>query len=149
MECTIPLRLVLSTIKGKVMKIDYEYVKEILDVFLNSDTPTIDCDSFLVLRKGDDSKLIFHLKLLQDKNLIVGAIESGEMGITLRMNNIYYFSSILPWRLTADGHDFAYAITKPSILNVVQEKFKSGGLSVVIDVVKKIVEKQAEKLIGD
>ena len=65
------------------------------------------------------------------------------------MDNIYSFFSILPWRLTADGHDFASAITKPSVLQVVQEKFKSDGLAIVIDVVKKIVEKQAEKLIGD
>jgi hypothetical protein len=68
---------------------------------------------------------------------------------TLGINGIHgeYYISVVPWRLTADGHDFASAITKPSVLIAIKNKFKTEGIGAVIEIAKKIAVKQAEKLL--
>lgn len=129
------------------MQINYDYLKDILDVFLTRELPTADWDSFASLRKTDENKFIFHIEILVDKGLIEGALRGKSIGISRTLEG-KYTASIIPWRLTADGHDFAAAITKPSVLATIKEKFKTEGLSVVIDIAKKIAEKRAEKLLG-
>ena len=39
-------------------------------------------------------------------------------------------------------------MAKPTVFAVIKEKFKEDGLSVVIDIAKKLANKQAEKLLG-
>ena len=129
------------------MRIDYDYLKDILDVFLTCELPTVDWSSFTSLRKTDEHKFVFHIEILVDKGLIEGALKDRSIGISRTFDD--YAVSVIPWRLTADGHDFAVSITKPSVLATIKEKFKSEGLSVVIDIAKKIAEKQAEKLLGE
>lgn len=129
------------------MRIDYDYLKDIFNVFLTCELPTVDWDSFTSLRNGDDDKFVFHIEILVDKALIEGDLSDGSIGITRTFTGNYSVS-IVPWRLTANGHDFAASITKPSVLATIKEKFKSEGISVVIDVAKKVAEKQAEKLLG-
>ncbi|MCL1079878.1 hypothetical protein L2734_17210 [Parashewanella spongiae] len=53
------------------------------------------------------------------------------------------------WRITSEGYDFALALNKPSVLSVIKEKFQKEGLSAVIDISKKIVIKQANKLLEE
>ncbi|WP_323915636.1 hypothetical protein, partial [Aeromonas caviae] len=60
-----------------------------------------------------------------------------------------YGVCIIPWRLTANGHDFASSLTKPGVLTTIKEKFKTEGLSVVIDIAKSMASKQAEKLLDE
>lgn len=129
------------------MQIDYEYLKELLDVFLKSEEPTVNWKSFESLRNGDKNKLVFHIKILEDKKLIEGALREKSLGIIKDFNSSKYIISVVPWRLTADGHDFAVSLNKPTVLTTIKEKFQTEGLSVVIDVVKTIVSKQAEKLL--
>ncbi|GAA0819429.1 DUF2513 domain-containing protein [Colwellia asteriadis] len=129
------------------MRIDYEYVEQILEVFLESNSPTVDWNSFLPIIRGNDDKFIFHILILVDKNLIVAAHSDGLIGI--KRNYTEYVTSVVPWRLTSDGHDFANALVKPGVLATVQEKFKEEGLSAVIGITKKIVEKQAMKLLDE
>ena len=129
------------------MKIDYEYIENILEVFLESELPTVDWESFSKIRNNDEHKFVFHIEIMVDKRLIVGALKDGKIGINRTYND--YIISIVPWRLTADGHDLANAITKPSILAIIQNKFKQEGLSAVIGIAKKIAEKQALKLLEE
>jgi len=130
-----------------IVKIDYEYVEKILEVFLESEKPTVDWNSFLSIIRGNDDKFIFHILILVDKNLIAAAHSDGRIGI--QRNYSEYNVSIVPWRLTSDGHDFANALAKPGVLTTIQEKFKAEGLSAVIGISKKIVEKQAMKLLDE
>ena len=130
-----------------MLKIDYEYVEKILEAFLDSELPTMNWKSFEMLRADDDHKFVFHIEIMVDKGLIVGALKSGDIGISRTHSD--YIISIVPWRLTSDGHDFANALTKPSVLATIQNKFKEEGLSAVIGIAKKIAEKQALKLLEE
>jgi hypothetical protein len=129
------------------LKIDYEYVEKILESFLENDLPTLDWKSFEELRGDDEHKFVFHIEIMVDKGLIIGALKDGSIGISRAYND--YIISVIPWRLTSDGHDFANALTKPSVLSTIQEKFKEEGLSAVIGISKKIAEKQALKLLEE
>jgi hypothetical protein len=132
------------------MRIDYEYMSKILDVFLEASTPTVTWDDFEPLREGSDEgehRFVFHIEILADKGLVVGGLDDGSIGI--QRNSGEYLVSVIPWRLTADGHDFAAALVKPGILDRIKEKFQKEALSTVIEIAKKLAEKQAEKLLGE
>ena len=129
------------------MRIDYEYVEKILESFLDNKLPTMDWESFENLRGNDNHKFVFHIEIMVDKGLIIGALDDGDIGITRTYDD--YVISVVPWRLTSEGHDFANALTKPSVLSTIQDKFKQEGLSAVIGISKKIAEKQAMKLLEE
>jgi hypothetical protein len=132
------------------MRIDYEYLSKLLDVFLEAPRPTVTWDDFEALREdGDDGehRFVFHIEILADKALVVGDLDDGSIGI--QRNAGEYLVSIIPWRLTAEGHDFAAALVKPGILAKVKDKFAKEGLSAVMDIVKRLAEKQAQKYLGE
>jgi hypothetical protein len=129
------------------VRIDYSYIKEILEVFLESETPTANWNNFESLINNDDHKFVFHIEIMVDKNLIASTLESGKIGIKRSAHD--YHVSVVEWRLTSDGHDFAAAIIKPSVLTTIKDKFQKEGLSAVIDISKKIAAKQAAKLLDD
>jgi len=122
-------------------------MKQIFDVFLESKLPTVDWNSFENLRDGDCHNFVFHIEIMTDKNLIAPAGNTG-MGIVRTLEGDYS-TSIIPWRLTSDGHDFANALAKPSILERIQTSFKKEGISTVISISKKLIEKQISKLIEE
>lgn len=112
------------------MIIDYEYLSKVLQVFLTSEKPTVDWNDFKLFWEEAENKLIFHVEILADKNLIINARKDGSLGT--RMDSLgEYGMSIVPWRLTATGHDFAAALIKPIVMATIQEKFKVGGITTV------------------
>ncbi len=125
------------------MRINYEYIKTILDVFLKCKTPTTKWDEFSSLTNDNYDKFIFHLEILIDKGLIESMMFESNSRTSRDAQNIGY--SMSTWRLTADGHDFACALEQPSILNVINENFKKEGMSVVIKFSKQILLKKVEK----
>lgn len=133
--------------QDEYVQIDYEYIENILEVFLNSETPTVDWNDFESLRGDDDHKFVFHVEIMVDKELIKSTLQNGDIGITRTAHS--YIVSVVAWRLTAEGHDFASAITKPNILATIKEKFQKEGLSAVIDISKKIAAKQINKLLDE
>ncbi|WP_222932507.1 hypothetical protein, partial [Photobacterium lucens] len=92
-------------------------------------------------------KLAHHLIIMTEKKLIIGASEHRKIGIELDDDEYYFIS--MPLRLTSDGYDFSAALNKPSILNVIKEKLQNEGISSVIDIAKKMTEKQLNNLLDD
>ena len=142
------------------MRIDLEYVKELLEIFLESDLPTVDLKSFpfLDLRNdGDESqhKFVFHMEILHDQDLIEAAIPtpSGGIGINRLSGGGFYTFAVIPLRLTAAGHDFAAALDEPGVLEKLMRDFKDDGPTAVVSaagsILKKIVEKKLTDLAGD
>lgn len=70
-----------------------------------------------------------------------------EIGVSFNQNTNDYNYFSCPWRLTANGHDFAKAIVEPEIKDIIISKFKNEGWSAIIDVVKKMAIKRTEKLL--
>jgi hypothetical protein len=130
------------------MKIDYDYINEILKVFLNAQSLTVDWNSFEELRNGNDDKFVFHIQIMAEKGLISnGQGDSSFKSLGFIPLAIGFNIAITPWRLTANGHDFASAMNKAPVLSVIKEKFKDEGFSVVIDIAKQLANKQAEKFL--
>jgi hypothetical protein len=53
------------------MQIDTNYIKEILHIFIESDTNFITTDRFKTMISEDIEKFLFHWDLLLDKHLII------------------------------------------------------------------------------
>ncbi len=106
------------------MRIDYEYLQKILDVFLESELPTVTWNSFPKELVEDEHKMVFHLEILFDKGVIQSLHEYGKSGIHRSTHSDEYTISISDWRLTADGHDFASALSKPDVISEISSKFR-------------------------
>jgi len=132
------------------MKISYEYLAQILSKFLDSTEPHLNWKSFDNELHENEKLFFFHIFILQDKGLLIGATsDSTNIGVNFNANaNVYQYWNT-PIRLTAKGHDFAEALSKPSIKEVIVNKFKDEGLSAVIEISKSLAEKHAEKLLSE
>lgn len=132
------------------MKPDYEYIIDILNVFIDSEKPTLYVEDFHSFREEDNDKFCFNILIMKDKGILEGAgKKSYELGISFSGNNDRYEVFSYPWRLTATGHDFAKDIVKPEIQKVIVSKFKYEGIGAIIDITKKLGIKRLEKLLGD
>jgi hypothetical protein len=134
------------------MRLDYEYLKTVLDVFLDSSTPTVNWESFQGFHGTieNEHKFVFHIEILADKDLVRGAGSDGSFGIQeFQEGQTEYYYVDVPWRLTAAGHDFAAALNKPTVMAIIKEKFQKEGLSAVIDITKSLVISQAEKRLAE
>jgi hypothetical protein len=130
------------------MKPDYEYIIEILNVFIESNKTNLRINDFDDFRKKDKNKFYFNILILRDKNILEGASDPRNIGIEFNGNNDSYDTWSVPWRLTADGQDFAKDILKPEIKETIISKFKSEGFSAIIDITKKLALKRTEKILA-
>ena len=134
------------------MRIDAEYIKLLLDVFLNSPKPTADLKDFPMLDlKGDVNddvhKFVFHMEILEDQGFIEPAINTSSIGIK-RISHTYSWS-VIPLRLTASGHDFASALSKPGIIEELRSKFKDAGPGETVKAVFGLATKAFDRKLRD
>lgn len=127
-----------------------------MDVVLEHDEPDfrIDHKDIEPLWKNDDAKLnklVFHMEILEDQGLIESTTNLPGIGFR-RMGGGGYLPSIIPLRLTAQGHQFAADLTKPGVIEQLATSFKDAGpkeaVNIVLALGKKIVEKKMESLFG-
>jgi len=131
------------------MKIDYDYLKKMLGIFLNSEKWCVTINDFDSIVNLDDEKsknvFLHHLSILTDRLMISLKGKPPEkglqcLGIDFDLNGNTY-TACFDWRLTADGHDFAVALNKPEVLEFIKTQLKEEGFSAVVDIVKTIVSK--------
>ncbi|WP_182629617.1 DUF2513 domain-containing protein [Pantoea hericii] len=134
------------------MKINQQYLKDLLIAFEDNEGPQT---NILELQEAgfdfSEQLFIFHMRLLDDKNLI--ARIDGEPGFGFYTGADDSGSwAVLPLRLTAQGHDFIQALRQKEVWNSVKENFKDVGMSTLIDVSKELAKgfalKQAKRLTG-
>ena len=83
------------------MKIDYQYISNLLEVFIESPEPNIDINAFKQVWEGDENTFFFHVLILRDKGIVAGAGRNpSDIGIDFNSNTREYMVSVLPWRLT-------------------------------------------------
>jgi len=129
------------------MRIDYKYLNQILENFLEATSPNLSWKEFEEFHTSDADKFVFHMRILNDRQLVVPLRDVDTLGILEDYPGEYHVS-VIPWRLSADGHDFAAALSKPEILSAILTKFKDEGIGAVVGVAKALAEKQIEKLIS-
>lgn len=120
------------------MKPDLDYTKRLLDAFEASEEPFT---TFLKLQSHgidtDDPMYLFHLRLLDDRGLVVSTGRVTNLGVTVGHGGVVM--APVPLRLTADGHDFAAALRQPKVLEPLKEVARQAGMGAAIDTAKSMM----------
>ncbi|ELY2772359.1 DUF2513 domain-containing protein [Cronobacter malonaticus] len=134
------------------MKINQDYIKELLCAFEDTEGP----DTLLteLEAKGynrDDSDFIFHMRLLADNKLIERVDGRRGFGHLIRcsLSDHVYYWMITPLRLTAKGHDFLSDIRQKEVWSAIKTNFKEQGLATLTSVAKSLAEGFAKKKVRD
>ncbi|MGJ0339090.1 hypothetical protein [Aliarcobacter cryaerophilus] len=125
------------------MKIDVDYLKTILDKFVESETQYIETSIFNELL--EDEIFLFHWDILLDKNVIVDS--QGKLG---KFYEITQDNCKNNWdikvRLNDDGYSFYQALKDENFRN----KIKNGMIDISIDTLlslgKKYIDKKVDTL---
>ncbi|MGR5062006.1 hypothetical protein [Photobacterium sp. DNB22_13_2] len=135
------------------MKIDIEYIKNFLELVLENNHPDfkLNQDSFKGFISTDDElhKLVFHLEILEDQGLLKNS-SNNLQGIGFSRSGCGSFSvSIIPLRLTAQGHQFASDLVKPGVIETLKTSFKDAGPSETVKAVFSLGKKALEKKLAE
>lgn len=126
------------------MKIDHDYLKELLEAFEASDSPTTDIQK--LEQQGFDrreNRFLFHLQILADQHLVER--ERG-CGLGYKKGADGYMSwSIVPLRLTANGHEFLEAIRNSEVWGTIKSDFKDASVGTLWRVSKDLLEGYTKK----
>jgi hypothetical protein len=130
------------------MKIDQDYLKNVLDAFLESPKSFAELNEFKKKNIAIDDKFLFHMQLLEDQNFVECLNKDTNLGYVIAMGGNFEWIS-RPLRLTAAGHEFAEALSRKEIMEVLKSGFKDASLSTLKTAAKELlsafVKKQASK----
>ncbi|WHI48964.1 hypothetical protein [Microbulbifer sp. VAAF005] len=136
------------------MEIDIEYIKEVLEVFLNAKDPTVTIYDFPMFEYNDITTdemkyFFFHLEILRDQGFVEGSIgDPRNIGFKFNPSAKDYVCWSVPIRLCASGHDCAAALAKPGVIDTLKTTFKDLGPSETVKVVFKLAEKATNNLVA-
>ena len=135
------------------MKIDQQYLKDLLIAFEDTDGPDTMLDDLATASfNSDDPLFIFHMRLLYDNGLIVrvdGKAGFGhEMSRALGQGVSYYWNDT-PLRLTARGHDFIADLRQQEVWQTIKTNFKDEGISTLMGLSKSLAMGFAKKKVKD
>jgi hypothetical protein len=117
-----------SIIRGTTMKIDKEYLREILNAFLESPKSFIWIADIVGKGIEINDKFLFHMQILEDQQFIECLDKKSELGYEITLGGNFEWKS-RPLRLTASGHEFTEAINRPEIWEILRDEFKDASLS--------------------
>ena len=130
------------------MRIDQDYLKSLLTTFLES------ADSFSELRHFQkrgievDQKFLFHMQLLEDQSFVEPLNKGEGLGYVVALGGNFEWIS-KPLRLTASGHEFAEALNRKEVWEMLKSGFKDASLSTLATASKELLtafaKKQAKK----
>lgn len=128
------------------MTIDKTYLKGMLEAFANASEPTtniteLEKEGF----KYTESIFLFHLQILSDQGLIKSKIGSS-LGFT-RGGKGDIMWSVVPLRLTSNGHDFLDGLRNSLVWESVKNEFKDASLGTLVKVSKELLEGYTKKKI--
>lgn len=133
------------------MMIDQDYLRRLLEAFEDHGEPVIDV---LQLRQAGfvatDSQFLFHMRILEDQNLIRREDREPDLGAKRESNGeVVWFK--VPLRLTAAGHEFLADIHQPGVWEKIRSDFKQDGIATLIKVAKSlgqsVVEAKLKKIV--
>lgn len=125
------------------MRIDIDYLKMILDKFVESETQYI--ESSIFNNSLEDENFLFHWDILLDKGLIVNC--KRELGILYKMdpnnNKIHWNTKI---RLTSNGYNFYQALKEQEFRNKIKSGLTDFGIDTLFILGQKYLEKKIDTL---
>ncbi|ELW8974011.1 TPA: DUF2513 domain-containing protein [Yersinia enterocolitica] len=134
------------------MQIDFDVIKKITTVFLDSPEPFITLKelNFFDVEGEEENILVFHLLLMVENRLISNRnLETGDpRAIGIRFTNRGVTGTAPPIRLTQDGHDFAKALNQRPILERLKQELTDAPFDLVKDISKTWLTKQIKDRLG-
>ena len=131
------------------MKIDQDYLKRLLEIAQGSPTPTFTIEDFD--REGadhDTDAFEFHMQILNEQGLIVQ--DDGDDGFGMFKSIDGHRSwSVLPLRLSADGHEFIEALENKEVWSTIKREFKGASIKTLKDVGLQLLEGYAKKKVKE
>lgn len=133
------------------MKIDQQYLKDLLIAFEDSEGPDTTLEE--IKNAGfetESSAFIFHMRLVHDNGLICKTNGESNLGqiFTRTDEGASYFWDEIPWRLSAKGHDFIADLRQKEVWEQVKTGFKDASISTLISVSRELAEGYAKKKIS-
>ncbi|HEY2034436.1 MAG TPA: DUF2513 domain-containing protein [Rhizomicrobium sp.] len=131
------------------MKIDQEYLKNLLEACQASEKPTFDIEDLKAAGFDyNDKQFEFHMAILTDQGFI--AQDDGDSGFGLTKSLDGFLSwSVLPLRLTASGHQFVEALSNEEVWAAIKRGFKDASITTLKTVSLKLLDAYAKKKIDD
>ena len=130
------------------MKVDQEYLKLILNTFIESPRSFIWVADLMERGVEMDDKFLFHIQILEDQDLIEALDKKSDLGYEITLGGEYRWQS-RPLRLTASGHEFVEAMNRSEIWEIIKEEFKDSSLSTIKSaatiLLKAFAKKQIDK----
>ncbi|KLE06061.1 DUF2513 domain-containing protein [Aliarcobacter butzleri] len=124
------------------MKIDVDYLKTILDKFIESETQYIETSIFNDFL--EDEKFLFHWDILLDKKLILNLQDNLGKFYSKTYNNIAIFHTKV--RLNAYGYDFYEALKEEEFRNKIKNGLSDIGIDTLLNLSKKYIDKKVDTL---
>lgn len=133
------------------MKIDQEYLKKLLNAFLDSENHYAKISNFKNAGLEIDDKFLFHMQILEDQGFVKGYSEENNLGYQVSLAGTFVWID-QNLRLTASGHEFTDALNKKEIFEVIKSEFKDVSVGTLVSVSKELMiafaKKQASKYFG-
>jgi hypothetical protein len=128
------------------MKIDQEYLKTMLNTFVESPHSFIWVADLIEKGIEMDDKFLFHIQILEDQSFVEALDKKSDLGYEILLGGEYKWNS-RPLRLTASGHEFVEAINRSEIWEVIKEEFKDSSLSTLKSAASTLLKALAKKQI--
>lgn len=124
------------------MKIDLDYLKGLLEAFQAAPKPTTNIQE--LRERGFDhenDRFWFHMKILEDKGLIKNEKGFG-LGYSQGINGDVMVS-VVPLRLTADGHDFLEALRNKTVWAKIKSNFQEVSIDTLVEIAKELLKQSS------
>ncbi len=129
------------------MQIDQDYIKVVLNTFIESDRAFIWVGDITAHGFEMDDKFLFHMQILEDQEFIECLDKMSDLGYEITLGGEFRWHS-RPLRLTAAGHEFVDAINREDIWQVLQNDFKDASLSTLKSAAKDLLLAFAKKQVN-
>src|SRR5665213_3955723 len=122
----------------KDMKPDPDYIKKVLDAFREHPDPSMDIGQLAEVGLSyQTAEFYFHLRLLNDQGFVERDDSQPGVGVDRASLDGGYCWSVIPLRLTADGHAFAEAMGNSLSLIHISEPTRQAEISYAVFCLKK------------
>ncbi|WOE87207.1 DUF2513 domain-containing protein [Aeromonas veronii] len=131
-----------------MVKIDHEYLKQLLESFESSVGPTTDINELSVAGFDfSEDKFIFHMEILSDE-FCIESCSGRDLGFERGIDGGVSWG-VVPLRLTSRGHEFLDAIRNKEVWSKIKSEFKDASLGTLLRVSKELLEGVIRKKITE
>lgn len=126
------------------MKIDQDYLKTILNTFIESPRSFIWVADIMEKDITLDDKFLFHMQILEDQGFIECLDKQSDLGYEITLGGQFQWNS-RPLRLTASGHEFVEAINRSEIWDIIKQEFQDSSLETLKSAASSLLKAFAKK----